>query len=156
MESVRISRVAGLRPRYRARLRAAQRDVAQVWMLCRDIHLSARQNHTSWPTQYAFQRATKVRCALHSQTTMQAIWRTFLGAIDTTHQRRRATSKIHPSYKDKRHHYPLLCWPAQAVSRRRGGAMLSVERGQPSLVLPIGLPAQSGACNGVWQDGSEL
>src|SRR5262249_3121830 len=54
LETVHIYRLPDLRPSYRARLQAAQREAAQVWTLCRDLHLSARQNHTSWPTQDGF------------------------------------------------------------------------------------------------------
>ena len=39
METVRIYRLTGLRPRYRARLRTAQMEAAKVWTLCRDMHL---------------------------------------------------------------------------------------------------------------------
>jgi putative transposase len=46
METVRIYRLTDLRPGYRARLRAAQMEAAQVWTLCRDLHLSARQQRT--------------------------------------------------------------------------------------------------------------
>lgn len=114
METVRIYRLTSLRPRYRARLRAAQMEAAAVWTLCRDLHLSARQNRTPWPNQDDFHMATKGRFALHSQT-VQAIFRTFLGNIDTTRELRKQNPKIRYPYKDKRY-YPLL-WPAQAVSR---------------------------------------
>ncbi|MGO8950168.1 MAG: hypothetical protein ACLQUY_21430 [Ktedonobacterales bacterium] len=72
METVRIYRLTGLRPRYQARLRAAQREAAQVWTLCRDLHLAARQHHTPWPGEHDFHQATKGRFAPHSQT-VQAI-----------------------------------------------------------------------------------
>ena len=153
METVRIYRLTGLRQRYWARLRAAQMEAAQVWTLCRDMHLAARQQHTQWPTQEAFHQATKGRFALHSQT-VQAIFRAFVGNVDATRELRKTNLKIRYPYKDKRY-YPLL-WPAQAVSRERGRIVLPMGRGRPSLVFPIDLPEQSGACKLVWKDGYEL
>ena len=112
METVRIYRLTGLRPRYRAQLYAVQREAAGVWMLCRDLHLAARQQRTPWPREETFQQATRGRFALHSQT-IQAIFRAFVGTIEATRER-------------------------------------------PSLVFPIALPEQSGACKLVWKDGYEL
>ena len=106
MEPVRIYRLTGVRLRYWAWLRAAQMEAAQVWILCRDLHLAARQQHTPWPTQDDFHQATKGRFALHSQT-VQAIFRTFLGNVDTTRELRKTNPKIRYPYKDKRY-YPLL------------------------------------------------
>ena len=60
-----IYRLAGLSPSYRARLRAAQMEAAQVWNLWRDMHLVAWQRHTPWPTQNDFHQATKGCFALH-------------------------------------------------------------------------------------------
>jgi putative transposase len=153
METVRIYRLTGLRPRYRARLRAAQMEAAQVWTLCRDMHLAARKQHNIWPTEEAFQQATRGRFALHSQT-VQAIFRAFVGTIEATRERRKKNPKIRYPYKDKRY-YPLL-WPAQAVSRERGRIVLPMGRGRPSLVFRIDVPEQSGACKLVWNDGYEL
>ena len=153
METVRIYRLTGLRPRYRARLRAAQMEAAQVWMLCRDLHLTARQSHTRWPTQDDFHQATKGRFALHSQT-VQMIFRAFLGTIETARELRKTNPKIRYPWKDKRY-YPLL-WPAQAVSRQRGRIVLPMGRGRQSLVFHLSLPEQIGACKLVWNDGYEL
>ncbi|MGO8948218.1 MAG: transposase, partial [Ktedonobacterales bacterium] len=132
---------------------AAQREAAAVWTLCQDLHLSARQQRTPWPGQDAFHQATKGRFALHSQT-VQAIFRAFVGNVDTTRELRKTNPKIRYPYKDKRF-YPLL-WPAQAVSRERGRIVLPMGRGRPSLVFRIALPEQSGACKLVWKDGYEL
>ncbi len=153
METVRIYRLTGLRPRYQARLCAAQMEAAQVWTLCRDLHLAARRQRTSWPGENDFQRATRGRFALHSQTT-QAIFRAFLGNVETTRELRKANPKIRYPYKDKRF-YPLL-WPAQAMSWERGRIVLSMGRGRPSLVFHLEMPEQVGACKLVWNDGYEL
>jgi hypothetical protein len=37
METVRIYRLTNLRPRCRSQLYAAQKEAAQVWILCRDM-----------------------------------------------------------------------------------------------------------------------
>jgi putative transposase len=153
METVRIYRLTRLRRGDRVRLRAAQMEAAQVWNRCRDRHLSARKLHIPWPTQDDLHQATKGCFALHSQT-VQAIFRTFLGNIETTRELRKTNPRIRYPYKDKRY-YPLS-WPAQAVSRERGRVVLPMGRGRPSLVFPVDLPEGSGACKLVWNDGYEL
>jgi putative transposase len=85
---------------------------------------------------------------------VQAIFRTFLGNIDTTRELRKTNPKLRYPYKDKRC-YPLL-WPAQAVSRERGRVVLPMGRGRASLVFHLDLPEDSGACKLVWNDGYEL
>jgi putative transposase len=77
-----------------------------------------------------------------------------VGTIETTRERRKTNPKIRYPYKDK-HYYPLL-WPAQAVSRERGRIVLPMGRGRPSLVFPIDVPEQVGACKLVWKDGYEV
>ena len=153
METVRIYRLAGMRLGYRARLREAQMEAARVWTLCRDIHLSARQQHTRWPNRDELQQATKGQFALHSQT-VQMICHAFLANIDTMRDLRKMNRKIRYPWKDKRY-YPLS-WPAQAVSRERGRVVLPMGRGRSSLVFRVSLPEQSGACKLVWNDGYEL
>ena len=153
METVRIYRLAGLRPTFRSRLRDAQMEAARVWTLCRDLHLLARQQHMRWPNRDELQRATKGQFALQSQT-VQMICHAFLANVETTRELRKTTSKIRYPYKDKRY-YPLL-WPAQAVSRERGRVVLPMGRGRSSLVFHLDLPEHSGACKLVWNDGYEL
>ena len=80
--------------------------------------------------------------------------RTFLGNIDTTREVRKHTPKVRYPYKAKR--YYSLSWPAQAVSRARGRSVLPMGRGRPSLVLPVEVPEQIGACKLVWNAGDEL
>ena len=153
METVRIYRLAGLRPSVRAHLREAQMEAARVWTLCRDWHLSARQQRTRWPNRDDLQQATKGQFALHSQT-VQMICHAFLANIETTRELRKTNPKIRYPWKDKRY-YPLY-WPAQAVSRERGRVVLPMGRGRPSLVFRLELPEHSGACKLVWNDGYEL
>jgi putative transposase len=153
METVHIYRLTELHPRSWTQLRAAQMEAARVWTLCRDLHISARRQHTAWPTQDDFHQATKGRFALHSQT-VQAIFRSFLGNIDTARELRKTNPKVRYPYKDKRY-YPLS-WPAQAVSRELGRVVLPMGREHPSLVFHVDLPEGSGACKLVWKEGYEL
>jgi len=74
-------------------------EAALVWTLCRNLHLSARQSHTAWPTQDDFHQATKGQFALHSQT-VQAIFRTFLGHVETMREVRQTNPRIRYPYKD--------------------------------------------------------
>jgi putative transposase len=128
-------------------------EAARVWTLCRDMHLTARQQRMPWPREMALEQATRGQFALYSQT-IQAICRAFVGNVEATRERRKKNPKIRYPYKDKRY-YPLL-WPAQAVSRERGRIVLPMGRGRPSLVFCIDLPEQVGACKLVWNDGYEL
>ena len=153
METVRIYRLTGLRPRYQAHLRAAQMEAARVWTLCRDLHLTARTERTRWPNRDDLQHATKGQFALHSQS-VQMICHAFLANVETTREVHRQNPRIRYPYKDKRY-YPLY-WPAQAVSRERGRLVLPMGRGRPSLVFQLDLPEHSGACKLVWSDGYEL
>ena len=57
-------------------------------------------------------------------------------------------------WREKRF-YPVK-WPAQAVHREKGRVVLPMGKGHPSLVLPIALPENAGACTLVWNRGFEL
>lgn len=153
METVRIYPLPTLPKGYARRLREPRMEAAQVWTLCRDWHLAARQAHTRWPQDSDLQAATKRQFALHSQT-VQLIFHTFLANIDATRELRKNNRKIRYPYKDKRY-FPLL-WPAQSVSRERGRIVLPMGRGRRSLVFKLDLPEQIGACKLVWRDGYEL
>jgi putative transposase len=153
METVHIYPLPKLRRGYATRLREARIEAAQVWNVCRDLHLAARQQHTRWPKRDDLQKATKDRFALHSQS-VQMICHTFLANIETTKERRKTNRKIRYPYKDKRY-YPLL-WPAQAVSGERGRIVLPMGRGRRSLVFKVDLPECIGGCELVWNDGYEL
>src|SRR5215471_1608678 len=89
MKTVRVYRLTHLSPTLFRRLKAAQMESAQVWNVCVDIHRKARMSHTRWPDQYELHRSTKGRFALHSQS-VQAVFRAFLGTIETTRTLRRA------------------------------------------------------------------
>ena len=57
-------------------------------------------------------------------------------------------------WREKRF-YPVK-WPAQAVSVEKGRVVLPMGKGHPSLVLPLALPDNAGACTLVWNRGFEL
>ena len=153
METVRISRLTGLRSRSQARLRAAQMEAARVWTVCRDIHLAARTERTRWPSRDDLQKATKGPFALQSQP-VHMICHAFLATIETTRELRKTHPRIRSPSKDKRY-YPLY-WAASAVSRERGRVVLPMGRGRASLVFQVALPEQHGACKLVWNAGYEL
>lgn len=153
METVRIYRLDHLLRVLAARLRDAQMEVARVWMMCRDLHQAARHHRLPWPTRDDLQKATKGRFALHSQT-VQMICHAFLANVQTTRLVKPQNPKMRYPYKDKRF-YPLL-WPAQAVSIERGRLALPMGRGRASIVLPVDVPEDAGACQIVWKDGYEL
>jgi putative transposase len=120
-----------------------------------ETHKQARMTHAQWPGRKELQKATKGRFALQSQS-VQMIVHAFLATIDTTRQLRQThpQMKMKYPYKTKRF-YPVL-WPAQAVCKQPGRVVLPMGRGRPSLVLPLDLPAESGACTLVWNRGFEL
>jgi putative transposase len=137
------------------RLKAAQMEAAQVWNRCMDIHKQARMSHTRWPSQHDLHHLTKGRFALHSQS-VQAVFRTFLANIETT----RTLCREHPEMRMKypwreKRFYPVK-WPAQAVSAEKGRVVLPMGKSHPSLVLPLALPENAGACTLVWNRGFEL
>ena len=154
MKTVRVYRLQPT-PQLFQRLKAAQMEAAQVWNLCMETHKQARMAHSPWPGQNELHRVTKGRFTLHSQS-VQAIFRAFLGTIETTRQLR----KTHPQMKMKypwrtKRFYPVH-WPAQAVSREQGRVVLPMGKGRRSLVLPLDLPLNSGAATLVWNHGFEL
>jgi putative transposase len=153
METVHIYPLATLCPSLQRRLYEAQQEAARVWTVCRDLHLTARQQHSHWPDRHELQQATKGRFALHSQT-VQMVCHQFLANVDATRQLRQTNRKIRYPYKDKRF-FPLS-WPAQAVSVERGRIVLPMGRSRPSLVLHLKLPKQIGGCKLVWKDGYAL
>jgi putative transposase len=155
MKTVRIYRLDHLSPSQLNQLKTAQQEAAQVWNVCMQTHQAARLAHMRWPTHHELHRATKGRFALHSQS-VQAVFRAFLANIETT----RTLRKEHPGMKMKypwrtKRFYPVH-WPAQAVGKIDGRVVLPMGRGRASLVLPLTLPPESGACTLVWNGGFEL
>jgi putative transposase len=155
MNTVKIYQLKHLSHKQFQGLKGAQMEAARVWNACMQAHLAARLSHTPWPGRDALQKATKGQFALHSQS-VQMVVAAFLANIDTT----RALRQSHPQMKMKypwreKRFYPVK-WPAQAVSREQGRVVLPMGRGRPSIVLPLDLPENSGACTLVWNTGFEL
>ena len=155
MKTVRVYRLAHLSPTLFRRLKAAQMVAAQVWNVCVSIHKQARMGHARWPNQHDLHWATKGRFALHSQS-VQAVFRAFLGTIETTRTLRREHPEMRMKYPWRQKRFYPVHWPAQAVSVERGRVVLPMGKGRPSLVLPLDLPEHAGACTLVWNDGFEL
>jgi len=137
------------------RLRDAQAEAAQVWNLCMQMHRDARLQHDTWPGRNELQKATKGCSALHSQS-VQMVVHAFLANIDTTRQLRQTHPQMRMRYPYKDNRFYPVHWPAQAVSRERGRVVLPMGKGRKSLVLPLALPENSGACTLVWNNGYEL
>jgi putative transposase len=154
MKTVRIYRLHPS-PTLSARLKAAQEEAAAVWNLCMQTHRAARLSHATWPGQQDLHHLTKGRYGLHSQS-VQAIFRAFLGTIETTTKLRREHPAMRMKYPWRTKRFYPVHWTAQAVSRENGRVILPMGRGRPSLVLPLDLPETAGACTLVWKRGFEL
>src|SRR6266566_1138772 len=142
-------------PRLFAYLKAAQMEAAKVWNLCCEIHKEARMTHSRWPARNALQQATKGQFALHSQS-VQMVVHAFLANIDTTRQLRQSHPQMKLKYPWRTKRFYPVKWPAQAVSRENGRIVLPMGKGRKSIILPIELPENSGACSLVWNNGFEL
>ncbi len=155
MKTIRVYRLTNLSKRQFNRLKAAQQEAAAVWNECMETHKAARQAHLPWPGRNELQKATKGRYGLHSQS-IQMIVHAFLANVATTRQLRTTHPQMNMKYPWRTKRFYPVSWPAQAVSRERGRVVLPMGKGRPSLVLPIDLPENSGACSLVWNNGFEL
>jgi putative transposase len=154
MKTVRVYRLHPS-PALFARLKAAQMEAAQVWNLCMDTHKAARLSQGPWPGQHEMHRLTKGRFALHSQS-VQAVFRAFLGTIETTKKLRREHPEMRMKYPWREKRFYPVHWPAQAVCKEKGRVILPMGKGRGSLALPLALPEEAGACTLVWNRGFEL
>jgi putative transposase len=137
------------------RMKTAQMEAAQVWNACCELHKEARQARNLWPGQNELQRTTKGRFALHSQS-VQMVVHAFLANIEATRRLRATHPKMRMKYPWKTKRFYPVHWPAQAVSVEHGRVVLPMGRGRASIVLPLDLPENSGACTIVWNRGFEL
>jgi len=154
METVRIYRLNGLAPSTRERLRAAQREAACVWNVCRELHQDARREHQTWPDRDALQQATKGgQFALHSQS-IQMLCHQFLANVQTTQQLKPTHPRMRYPYKPKQ--YMPVQWPAQAVARQGKRLILPMGRGRKALCFRLTLPARIGGVSLLWRGGYEL
>jgi putative transposase len=155
MKTIRVYRLTHLSQSQFSRLKAAQMEAAQVWNFCMETHKAARQNHERWPWRNELQQATKGKYALHSQS-IQMVVHAFLANIDTTRQLRKEQPQMQMKYPWRTKRFYPVKWPAQAVSKEKGRVILPMGKGRKSLVLPLNLPENSGACSLVWNNGFEL
>jgi len=155
MKTVKIYPVNHLSYAQFKRLQALQMEAAAVWNVCMETHKAARLEHSPWPGRNELQKATKGRFALHSQS-VQMIVHAFLANIETTRILRKAHPRMRMKYPWRQKRFYPLSWPAQAVTRERHRVILPMGRGRASLVLPLALPENSGACTLVWNHGFEL
>ena len=154
MNTVRMYRLHPT-PKLFACLKAAQMEAAKVWNLCCEVHTQARMAHSKWPGRTELQKATKGQFALHSQS-VQMIVHAFLANIATTRQLRQTHPHMNMKYPWRTKQFYPVKWPAQTVSRENGRMVLPMGKGRTSIVLPIELPTNSGACSLVWNNGFEL
>ena len=130
-------------------------EAANIWNLCVEIHKQARMSHTRWPGRNDLQKATKGQFALHSQS-VQMVVHAFLANIETTRQLRQTHPQMKMKYPWRTKRFYPVKWPAQAVSIEQGRVVLPMGKGRESIVLPIELAENSGACSLVWNNGFEL
>jgi putative transposase len=155
MKTIRIYRLTGLSPTRFHRLKAAQMEAAQVWNLCMQTHRIARMSHVRWPGQRELEQATRGRFALNAQAVQQIV-HAFLANVETTRTLRREHPEMRMKYPWRTKRFYPVKWPAQAVHREKGRVVLPMGKGHPSLVLPLTLPEDAGACMLVWNQGFEL
>jgi putative transposase len=155
MKTIRVYRLTHLSPTLFRRLKEAQMEAARVWNLCMDTHKQARMTHVKWPGQRELEQETKGLFALNAQA-VQQITHAFLANVETTRTLRKEHPEMHMKYPWRTKRFYPVKWPAQAVHREKGRVILPMGRGNPSLVLPIALLENSGACTLVWNRGFEL
>jgi putative transposase len=137
------------------RLKAAQQEAARVWNLCMEGHKQARLTHTLWPGQKDLEQGTKGQYALNTQAVQQIV-HAFLANVETTRILRREHPEMRMKYPWRTKAFYPVKWPAQAVHKEKGRVILPMGKGRKSLVLPLALPDNAGACTLVWNRGFEL
>jgi putative transposase len=154
MKTIRVYRLHPS-PSLFLRLTEAHMEAARVWNRCMELHKQARTDHARWPGRDPLQKATKGGFALQSQS-VQMVVHAFLANIDTTRRLRKAHPEMGMKYPWREKRFYPVHWPAQAVSKEKGRVVLPMGKGRPSLVLPLALPENAGACTLVWNRGFEL
>jgi putative transposase len=120
-----------------------------------ETHKQARMAHKSWPEETELHQLTKGKFALYCQS-VQQVTRAFLGTIATTRELRKRHPEMKARYPWRTKRFYPVKWPAQAVSKEKGRVILPMGKGRKSLVLPVDMPQNSGACWLVWNRGFEL
>src|SRR6266581_6632221 len=140
MHTVKVYRLDHLSHTMFGRLKAAQKEAAQVWNLCMETHKAARQTHVKWPGRNELQQATKGTFAWHSQS-VQMIVHVFLANVNTTRQVKPTNPKMKYPWKTKRF-YPVM-WPAHFFLQAEDGIRVGRVTGVQTCALPIsGVPAR--------------
>src|SRR6266581_7777678 len=155
MKTIRVYQLNHLAPMLFHRLKEAQMEAAHVWNCCMEMHRQARLQHTRWPGRNDLQQVTKGHFALHSQS-VQMVVHAFLSNIDITRKLRKTHPRMQMKYPWRTKRFYPVSWPAQAVSKEKGRVILPMGKGRKSLVLPLDLEDDSGACTLVWNHGFEL
>ncbi|MGZ3627286.1 MAG: RNA-guided endonuclease InsQ/TnpB family protein [Ktedonobacteraceae bacterium] len=155
MKTIRIYRLNNPSPTLFRRLKAAQMEAARVWNRCMELHKEARMAHARWPGAMDLHHLTRGQFALNAQA-VQQVTRAFLGTIETTRKLRREHPEMRMKYPWRIKTFYPVKWPAQAVHREKGRVVLPMGKGHASLVLPLHLPENAGACMLVWNRGFEL
>jgi len=155
MKTMHVYRLNNLSPTLFRRLKAAQMEAARVWNRCMELHKEARMTHVPWPGAMDLHHLTRGRFALNAQA-VQQVTRAFLGTIETTRKLRREHPEMRMKYPWRIKTFYPVKWPAQAVHREKGRVVLPMGKGHASLVLPLHLPENAGACTLVWNRGFEL
>jgi putative transposase len=155
MKTIRVYRLNTLSPTLFRRLKAAQQEAARVWNLCMETHKQARMTHAPWPERKELEQAAKGHFALNAQAVQQIV-HAFLANIETTRTLRREHPEMRMKYPWRTKAFYPVKWPAQAVHREKGRVVLPMGKGNPSLVLPITLSDNAGACTLVWNRVFEL
>ena len=155
MKTIRVYRLNTLSPTLFRRLKAAQHEAARVWNLCMETHQQARMSHAKWPGRHELEQATKGHFALNAQVVQQIV-HAFLANVETTRTLRREHPEMRMKYPWREKQFYPVKWPAQAVHREKGRVVLPMGKGRSSLVLPLALPDNAGACTLVWNGGFEL
>jgi putative transposase len=155
MKTIRVYHLNNLSPSLFHRLKEAQMEAAHGWNLCMETHKDARMAHAPWPGRNELQRMTKGRYARPRQS-VQMVVHAFLANIETTRKLRKEHPEMRMKYPWRIKTFYPVHWPAQAVSIEKGRVVLPLGKGRPSLVLPVQLPENAGACTLVWNRGFEL
>ena len=120
-----------------------------------ETHKVARITHAPWPGQRELERATEGRFALNAQAVQQIV-HAFLANVETTRILRKEHPEMCMKYPWRTKAFYPVKWPAQPVHREKGRVVLPMGRGRQSIILPLALPDNAGACILVWNRGFEL
>jgi len=152
MKTIRVYPLIHLSPSAFRRLKAAQMEAAQVWNVCMETHKQARMTPARWPGRKELEHATKGHFALNAQAVQQIV-HAFLANVETTRTLRREHPQMRMKYPWRTKRFYPVKWPAQAIHKEESRVILPMGRGHGSIILPLALPENAGACTLVWNRG---